>query len=95
MRRRIPLISLLLATALLAGQVLAGAHDSSHDQLPGAAHGCMVCTYVNAVGHGAVPAAPTLTIAGTVEAPEAILATTQTVVATRLHPIRGPPALLA
>ncbi len=91
--RRVPLISLLLAGTLLAGQALVAAHDSSHDQIPGAAHGCMVCTYVNAVGHGVVPTVPTVTTTGTIEAPEAILATTQAVVAIRLHPIRGPPAL--
>jgi hypothetical protein len=94
MRRRLPLISLLLAAVLLAGQALVGAHDSSHELMPGAAHGCVVCTYANAAGHGAVPAVPPVVIAGTVEAPEAILATTEAVVAIRLHPIRGPPALL-
>jgi hypothetical protein len=95
MRRRLPLVSLLLAAALLAGQALVSAHDYSHELLPGAAHGCVVCVYAHGAGHGALPAAPVLALAGTSESPVAALAGAQAAVTVRLHPIRGPPTLLS
>lgn len=93
MRRRVPLISLLLAATLLAGQAVAAAHDSDHGLQPGAAHGCVVCVYAHGAGHGALPATPAVAIAGPVYVPDAALAVAQTAVTVRLHPIRGPPAL--
>lgn len=95
MRRRVPLISLLLAAALLAGQALFAVHDSDHGLQPGAAHGCVVCVYAHGAGHGAIPIASGLTITGAIEPPDAILTATPATVAVRLHPIRGPPALLS
>ena len=94
MRRRVPLISLLLAATLLAGQAVLGAHDSSHELVPGAAHGCVVCVYAHGAGHGALPATPRLALATSVESPEIPLMAAAAAVTVRLHPIRGPPALL-
>jgi hypothetical protein len=94
MRRRVPLISLLLAAALLAGPLLASAHDSDHGLKPGAAHACVACVYAHSAGHGAVPAAPVVALAGANESPVAALAVAQAAVTVRLHPIRGPPAFL-
>lgn len=94
MRRR-PLISLLLAAALLAAPVLAAAHDSGHGLQPGAAHACVVCVYAHGAGHGALPAAPALAASGPVEIPDTVSATAHVAVTVRLHPIRGPPALLS
>jgi hypothetical protein len=95
MRRRIPMISLLLAAALLAGQALAAFHDSDHGLQPGSAHGCVVCVYAHGAGHGALPAMPVVALAVATEAPEVALAAASVAVTVRLHPIRGPPALLA
>jgi hypothetical protein len=95
MRHRVPLISLLLAATLLAGQWLAAVHDSDHGLQPGAAHSCVVCVYAHGAGHGALPAVPRLALGTGTEAPEIPLAATSVAVAARLHPIRGPPALLA
>jgi hypothetical protein len=95
MRRHVSLISLLLATAMLAGQALAAFHDSDHGLQPGAAHSCVVCVYAHGAGHGPLPALPLLTVGPTAEAPELPLAATSVAVTVRLHPIRGPPALLA
>jgi hypothetical protein len=94
MRRR-PLLSLLLAVALFAGPVLAAAHDSDHGLQPGAAHGCVVCVYAHGAGHGALPAAPRVIVASAADSHEASFAAARIAVSVRLHPIRGPPALLA
>lgn len=93
MRSRRPLVSLLLAAALFAGPVLAGAHDPDHGLQPGASHGCVVCVYAHGSGHGALPATPQLVLAATAEAPATVLAGDRLAVTVRLHPIRGPPAL--
>lgn len=89
------LLSALLALALFAGPVLAGAHDSDHGLQPGATHACAMCIYAHTGGHGALPTPPALPLGGTVEAPESSCATTTVAVTVRLHPIRGPPALLS
>ncbi len=96
MRSHRSLISLALAATILAGQLLAAAHDTDHHGLlPGASHGCVVCVYAHGAGHGALPAMPVVALAGAIEAPAVVVATTQAAVTVRLHPIRGPPALLA
>ena len=95
MRRRIPLISLLLAATLLAGQWLAASHDGKHGLQPDAAHSCVVCVYAHGAGHGALPAVPQLAPGTNAEAPEASAAASAVAVTVRLHPIRGPPALLS
>jgi hypothetical protein len=95
MRRRVPLVSLLLAAALLAGQALAAAHDSDHGLQAGAAHGCVVCVYAHGAGHGALPAVPAVALAGPADPPGIAVAATHAAVSVRLHPIRGPPALLS
>jgi hypothetical protein len=92
MRRR-PLVSFVLAAALLLGQGLAAAHDSDHG-LQEAAHACVVCVYAHGAGHGALPVAPALVFAAPGEAPHAAPATARIALAVRLHPIRGPPTLL-
>ena len=94
MRRR-PVLSLLLVAALLAGPVLASAHDADHGLQPGATHGCVVCVYAHGAGHGAVPAVPVVALEGASESPVAALAVAQAAVTVRLHPIRGPPVLLS
>ena len=93
MRRRLPLISLVLAAALLAGPVLASAHAGDHALQP-ASHACVVCVYAHGAGHGALPATPELVLTATAEAPEIPLAVAHAAVTVRLHPIRGPPVLL-
>ena len=95
MRRRAHLVPLLLAANLLVAPVLAGAHDGDHGPQPGTAHACVVCVYAHGAGHGAVPAAllPTFDVAA--EAPQASVASAHAAVTVRLHPIRGPPALLS
>jgi hypothetical protein len=94
MNLRSPLISLVLAAALLAGPVLASAHAGDHDLQP-ASHACVVCVYAHGAGHGALPAAPKVVLATTPEAPEAPPVAARVAVTVRLHPIRGPPVLLA
>jgi hypothetical protein len=88
------LVSLVLAAALLAGPVLASAHDSDHG-LQEAAHACVVCVYAHGAGHGALPVALALVFAAPAAAPDAPAASPRVTLAIRLHPIRGPPALLA
>jgi len=88
-------VSLVLAAALLLGQWLAAAHATEHSLLPEAAHACAVCVYAHGAGHGALPARVTLIVGGPADAPEARFAAAPVPVAVRLHPIRGPPALLA
>jgi hypothetical protein len=93
MRRR-SFVSAVLAAALLLGQALAAAHDSDHG-LQEAAHACVVCVYAHGAGHGAMPVAPELVSAAPGEAPHAAPTSARIAVAVRLHPIRGPPALLS
>ena len=94
--RRQSWISAVLAAALLLGQALAAAHNPDHhDLLPGAAHGCAICVYAHGVGHGALPAAPALVLDAPAEAPVALRATAHVTLTVSLHPIRGPPVLLA
>lgn len=88
------LASLVLAAALFAGPVLASAHDSDHG-LQEAAHACVVCVYAHGAGHGALPATLALVLGAPAAAPEAAAASAEAALAVRLHPIRGPPALLA
>ncbi len=95
MRRRVPLISLLLAATLLAGQWLVAAHDSDHGLQASASHACAVCVYAHGAGHGALPATPQLALALAAEVPEIPLMAAAAAVTVRLHPIRGPPVLLA
>lgn len=93
--RRQSLISAVLAAALLLGQALAAAHDPDHGLQPGAAHACAVCVYAHGAGHGVVPGAPTLVFEAPAEARPTAPVMAQAAVAVRLHPIRGPPALLS
>jgi hypothetical protein len=93
MHRR-SLVSLVLAAALFAGPVIASAHDSDHG-LQEAAHGCVVCVYAHGAGHGALPVALALVFAAPAAAPEIPAVSAQVALAVRLHPIRGPPELLA
>lgn len=95
MRSRHPLISLVLAATLLAGQWLAAAHDGDHGLQPGAAHACAVCVYAHGAGTGALPALVTLSFEGAAEAPDNAKVVNPQAVTSRHHPIRGPPALLA
>jgi hypothetical protein len=94
MRRRIPLISLLLAAALLAGQWLCAVHETGH-ALQGATPACSVCISAHQAGAGAVPAIPHLALDGASSAPEAPAIASPLAATLRHHPIRGPPALLA
>lgn len=95
MRRRLPLISLLLAAALLAGPVIAAAHAPDHGLQPGASDSCVICVYAHGAGHGALPATPALALDGAADAPEGRAATQPLAATLRHHPIRGPPGLLA
>lgn len=95
MRRRRPLISLVLAAALLAGQWLAATHDPDHGLQAGAADGCVVCVYAHGAGAGALPATPQLVLEPGAEVPDAAPAGNTLAATLRNHPIRGPPALLA
>ena len=95
MRSRRPLISLVLAAAVLAGQWLAAAHEPNHALQPGAAHGCVVCAYAHGAGAGALPAMPRVALDTAHEAPELPLLANPLAATPRHQPIRGPPALLA
>lgn len=95
MRSRRPLIPLVLAAAVLAGQWLAAAHEPDHALQPGAAHACAVCVYAHGGGSGLLPAIAQLGFDGAAEAPEPAAAANPLAVIARHHPIRGPPALLA
>ena len=95
MRRRVPLISMLLAATLLAGQWLVALHDGDHGLQPDATHSCVVCAYAHGGGHGALPAIPQLALDAGVEAPAIPLTAASVAVTVRLHPIRGPPDLLS
>ena len=94
MRRRVPLISLLLAATLLAGQWLCAVHESEH-ALQGATPACSVCLVAHQAGAGALPTIPQLAL-NVVSTPPAAPSVASPLAATlRHHPIRGPPALLA
>ncbi len=94
MLNRRPLISAVLAAALLLGQWLAAAHEPEHALQPGAAHACAVCVYSHGAA-GLLPAIASLKLVGAHAAPE-ISETGTPLAATRhRHPIRGPPAFLA
>ena len=93
MRSR-PLLSMLLAAALLAGQWLAAGHDTDHGLSPGAAHACAICAYVHGAGSGALPATPRLSLAAPAVAPDAVIVAAPRAASLSQQPIRGPPALL-
>ena len=95
MRSRLPLISAVLAVALLLGQWLAATHVTDHALQPGGADNCAVCVYAHSAGSGALPSVPVVAMAVTADTPVATLAANPVSAATRHHPIRGPPALLA
>lgn len=95
MRARRTLISLLLVTAVLAGQTLAGVHDADHGLQAGAAHACAVCVYAHGAGTGALPAVPHIAFDPASTIPEAPAAASPLAAILRHHPIRGPPAFLA
>lgn len=95
MKSRRPLVSWILAVAILAGQWLAAAHEPDHALQPGAAHSCVVCAYAHGAGTGALPAMPQLVLVAVAEAPEFTPAANPLAATLRNHPIRGPPALLA
>ena len=93
MRSRRPLISAVLAAALLVGQWLAAAHEPEH-ALPGTAHACAICVYAHGAGTGALPASPVLALEVAREAPDSLTAANPLAATVRNHPIRGPPSLL-
>ena len=96
MRSRRPLISAVLAAAMLLGQWLAVTHAPDHDHaLAVAAHTCAVCAYVHGAGAGLLPAIAAPGLLGAVEAPETSATGNPLAATLRHHPIRGPPALLA
>jgi hypothetical protein len=94
MRTRRPLVTLLLAASLLAGQWLASGHDPDHGLVAGAAHACAVCAYVHGAGAGVLPAVPGVLLPIFSEAPESHHAATPLAAIAADHPIRGPPQLL-
>ena len=94
MRRRLPLVSLLLAAALLAGQWLCAVHESDH-ALQGATPACSVCVAAHGAGAGALPSLPLLALEFASAPPEATVADRLPAAVFLDHPIRGPPALLA
>jgi hypothetical protein len=93
MRSRRPLLSAVLAIALLAGQWLAAAHQPEH-ALQAGADSCVVCVYAHGAGAGALPAMPVVVVEVTTTAPEALVAPSPLAATVRNHPIRGPPAFL-
>jgi len=94
MRSHRSLICALLALAVLAGQWVCAVHESDH-ALQNAATSCAICVAAHGAGAGALPAMPSLDVVAPVAAPEMPRVATATAVTVRLHPIRGPPALLA
>jgi len=94
MRSRQPLISLVLAATVLAGQWLVASHDTDHGLQPGAAHACAVCVYAHGAGAGALPALPVLSLEVAREAPEFVAVASPLAATVRNHPIRGPPSFL-
>lgn len=95
MRTRRPLISAVLAVAILAGQWLSAAHNPDHGLQPGGADACAVCVYAHGAGAGAVSVAPAIVLPTGVDAPALRIASSPLAGTVRNHPIRGPPALLA
>ena len=95
MRSRRPLITAVLAVALLVGQWLAAGHETEHSLQPGAAHACAICVFAHGAGAGALPASPALSEALLQETAVATgdSARTQDAIR-RTHPIRGPPSFL-
>lgn len=94
MRRRVPLISLLLAVALLTGQWLCAVHESDH-ALQGSTPACSVCVAAHQAGAGALPAIPQLALDFSSAPPETPAVENPLAATLRHHPIRGPPALLS
>jgi len=94
MRLPRPFISLLLATAVLAGQWLAATHDSAHGLSPNASHSCAICVYAHGAGTGALPVQPVVRLDDAAAEPFSIVVAIPVATALRDHPIRGPPLLL-
>ena len=95
MRSRQPLISAVLALALLVGQWLAAVHAPDHAVQPGGSHDCAICVYAHGAGTGALPSLPAVIgLAPSTDAPASFIAARISAAASRHHPIRGPPALL-
>lgn len=92
MHSRRPLISAVLAAALLLGQWLGAGHDSDHGLQPGAAHACAVCVYSH--GAGLLPVIARLALEHSPPAPEIFTPGHPLAATLHHHPIRGPPALL-
>lgn len=95
MRSRQPLISAVLALAVLLGQWLAATHAPDHALQPGGADNCAVCVYAHSAGTGALPSVPVVVAVAPAEAPHSNVAASPLAATVRIHPIRGPPALLA
>lgn len=95
MRARSPLLSAVLALAILAGQWLTAAHNPDHAVQAGGADACAVCVYAHGAGAGPVSVAPALPLLTGAAAPAIHVASGPLAATVRNHPIRGPPALLA
>ena len=95
MRSRLPLLSALLAAALMVGQWLCAVHETEHGLQAGSAQVCAVCVYAHGAGAGMPPALPGLVLASMPEVPAAPIVAHPLDATLRHHPIRGPPALLA
>lgn len=94
MQCRRPLISTVLAIALLAGQWLAAGHESEHSLQPGTAHACAICVFAHGASAGALPAAPVLPSLLRAQPIIAAASGLTRDAVRRSPPIRGPPSFL-
>ena len=89
-----PLVSLLLALSVLAGQWLVVDHDHDRSVATASEHACAICVYAHAAGSGALPVAPALHFEFTTVVQEFAAAVSRASAPQQHHPIRGPPQIL-
>lgn len=95
MRLHSSLLSVLLASILLAGQLLSTAHAGSHELLQADTESCELCLLAHAQGAGAAVTAEAGGIATGDNHSAAPLTAAPAVPARRAAPIRAPPLKLS
>lgn len=91
MRVRSSLLSFLLASILLAGQLLSTAHAGSHELLQADTESCELCLLAHAQGAGAAVVASTSVLAASGSETAAPLSAAPVAKVRRATPIRAPP----
>ena len=91
MRVRSSLLSFLLASILLAGQLLSAAHAGSHELLQADTESCELCLLAHAQGAGAAATASSSVLAANSSDSPAPPSAAPVAKVRRATPIRAPP----